>query len=275
MNLFYFDILGNRCWTTVPGVQELATASESPNREDIVFIHISDFLKMETGNLSNVPLSDRPLLQDMREALRQYKKVGDGHAGVVLYTGASVVEPDEEVTIRSILCEHEKQQLVFMPNVNRGMTAAQLQERLFPLAGQYEEQGSKNLASCVSDLGDQAVSREVHLAFRILWQAYVLAKLNIQELPEELYPVRQKLQGSTFDKEYWLPILKDGKLDDRLSKDPDDDIARAVAVMRDQEDWNDLSIPAKVISEYMQKWSVCASGDARPDCPDGSTQGSG
>lgn len=253
MNIFYLDVSGRRDWASIRNAKSILLADSNPIDTDVVFIHVTDLNNVLIDSSIGYRTVDWQALCRFRDRLITDGTIGQKNVRVVLYSGDAEVANATKVRIEQAFHDHNKQAIGIVGGVERGLSSDSLERKFGSLINSGQGK-AEDFRSGVAELASAKLTDELIIALRLLWQTYVLAKTPTTEIPPRLRAVQGTLANCTFSKDYWLPVLKENKLDDRLTKCADQDLAAVVKSLNNQADWDNVNVPEHMMERYRQRW---------------------
>jgi hypothetical protein len=141
--------------------------------------------------------------------------------------------------------------------VDRELTAVALEQLFGPLVDEVAR-GANSIQVCIDDVRRGHASKEEsvvsQVAFRTLWQLYVLARSDRSQLPERLQRAKLHLKGAKFRKDYWTPVLDGGQLKESVRSSPDASLNKVLETFGRIADWDNVGISNDVVEAYLEAW---------------------
>jgi hypothetical protein len=225
MRIGYFDVTGDREWSSFRDCTPLVAIHRSLSKPDVAFIHVSDLAQNDTAD-------------ELKDAWARSGRIGDGTADVIFLSGAATITQRKMEDFRNLLSDHDPGRLFFYRrSVPHGMTVAELEKEF----GAFLNAHAKTAISAseyFAGRNDTDGAAELSAAFRMLWETYLDAG------SPRLYPGGDAkplpADALQFDKDYWAPVLKDGSMNPLLIELGDDDVRGTAVSLRSHRDWNNI-----------------------------------
>ena len=264
MTVFFVDGTGERCWEDFRSARGLDL--DTLTQGDLCFIHLSDFQKLVANERSGMDRAKWIALSGIRDALAVQKHLGRSrNAYLVFISGERSVDEPTQRIIRERLVDHDNARIGFYPGVHRFLTGLQLERLLGPLVdivgcgcADIQSQIARVLTASEAAQTGEIESRDRLLAFRVLWQLYVLARTGRDLVPAGLLQTKDRLEEAKvrdecFGKNYWQPVLEGEHLSPIVVKNPGLGLSAVVARLQEDVDWEHLGVDTLIV-DYRDVW---------------------
>jgi hypothetical protein len=240
-------------WAAFHNARDLLGASYNPGVADFVFIHLSDLKAILSRSRIGIPEAKWTSVCTFRSLLEKDKMVGNGHAVLVFVSGTPEINPKDMAFVRERLSSHDGKQLCFFPKIPHGLDAASI-ERFFETLVKESAGEHKGLDDRLTELSAVREAETLCFALRMLWDVYVLSLKGSPDVPDRLKKAQEMVRSCKFTRDYWSPILKDGRLDQRLAHSTNKHLIEIVKILSNQEHWENLKVSEEIVQQYKKGW---------------------
>jgi len=244
--IYYLDATGRRDWSLFRSAVDLTSNSYSLTEKDLVFIHLTDFLRALEGQ--SAFLDERPTaVQDrwrrLVTSVRQTHALGNPATALIFVTGERRRVENHERTVRQNLSKHHPAQVHFACRVERGISSRALERHFGPILDKYAQRCA-SLEECIRQCEHDFNTLQKYAAFRWLCCAYVYARKQ------------PGFDHGYFDDAYWAPALTGGRLDQAvIDLAQEDTRLRAFRnFLNSEREWTRPSMSDTEIDAQYQLW---------------------
>ncbi len=252
MRILSIDVSGSREWAAFCGAEDLLEDADlCVEDEDLVFIHLTDFLRVAdaedqcTGWLE----PDKAKYHLIVERCRSDGLMGSGGSHLVFVSGYSPeVAREKMAPVFSMLENHRRDRLMLRGNIDRDASASELQLRLGDVVEKFLNR------KAVLQPNDQAPSQDLCAVFQLVCQSYCLSLCSESRVPPRKKNAWTLARLMEFCQSVWAPFTEKGALKDDLRNAEYGDLAEVVNALASQCNWSCPALAEDIVNRYLSRW---------------------